>query len=233
MLDDLNAPAPTLDADLTPRPLPSRDEIRRDVIVARRWLALVAADAGDARQARAQDLLAVDPATGRDHLEEVAVRALRIAARTCGTEGEEVQRLARDMVELIYEFSEDAGDRPSPLYFLEPTALLEVLETAVVYIAWDADVRQGPASGCPNTRHLARLARVDEDVIERQLERDGISFQPLGVSRGEMAEMTVGDQLYWCSQRFEFGIDDIPGWLAQFPGFTPTVAISDKDAAGR
>lgn len=67
MLDHLDAPVLTREPDLMPRP--ARDRIGQDVATAHRWLALVAADAGDARQARARDMLAVDPATGRDRLE--------------------------------------------------------------------------------------------------------------------------------------------------------------------
>lgn len=117
------------------------------------------------------------------------------------------------MVELVYEFSEDSGDLQSPLYFLEPTALLEVLETAIALagLAADGVVR--------TSRQLARLARVDQSVLEQVLERDDIDFQPYGVSLREMQEMSAGDQLYWYRQLFVFGLDDAPTWLAQFPGF--------------
>ena len=46
----------------------------------------------------------------------------------------------------------------------------------------------------------------------------------------KMAEMMAADQLYRYRQ-WTLGLDDMPGWLAKFPGFTPTVAIFDKDAA--
>lgn len=46
----------------------------------------------------------------------------------------------------------------------------------------------------------------------------------------KMAEMTTGDQLYRYRQ-WSLGLDDMPGWLAQFLGFTSTVASSDKDDA--
>lgn len=128
------------------------------------------------------------------------------------------------MTELIYEFGEDAGDRQSPLHFLEPTVLLEVLEPAVARIWLEA----GRESW--TTRQLARLARVDVDVMEQVLTRDGIHFEPYGVSLSEMADMTAGDQLYWYTQNFVFELEDAPDWLTQFPGFLPT-ALEQHTAA--
>lgn len=209
MAQDKHHPTTTLD----PRPVPAFATVQQDVSAAETILAKVVADADDPRREKAAHLIAVDPATGRTRLGEIARLAYGhvYQPRTVATEA--IGPLTSDMVKLVYEFSEDAGDAQSPLYFLEPTALLEVLETAIALagLAAEGMVR--------STRQLARLARVDDSVVELALERDGIGFQPYGVSLGEMQEMSEGDRLYWYRQWFVFGLDDAPAWLAQFPGF--------------
>lgn len=204
------------DIDLTPRPVPHHTAMAADVTTAEDWLAHLAAQDGDPRQARARHLLAVDPATGQTRLGEIAELAWQATFDPGKVTADAVEGAAHEMAELIYEFSEDAGERRSPLCFLEPTVMLEVLETAVARCGL-ADTEP---CGWP-TRQLARLARVDVDIMEQILERDGIHFEPYGISLSEMAEMTARDQLYWYKQRFVWEPVDPRNWLAQFPGFVP------------
>lgn len=212
--------------DLSPRPVPEFAAVQRDVAAAEEFLAMVAEDAYDPRCGRARHLIAVDPETGLPRLGQIAALAYGYLFQPGSVSSDALEPLTCDMAHLIYEFGDNSGNFQSPLYFLEPTALLEVLETAIALLG----LAEFPDAG-RSTRQLARLARVDEGVIEQILERDGIAFQPYGVSLAEMAQMSPGDQLYWYRQWFVVEHYNLPEWLSQFPGFVGREAFLTADAA--
>ncbi len=210
------APARDAAPDFTPRPLPEWDTVARDVSIARVWLDRVAADSKDPRSADAKRLVAGDGQTGMTRLEQIARLAHRSAGQPLDVPFEEVAAGYDDMWMLVYDFSEDSGDHESPLYFLEPSSLLDVLEVAT---SWHG-LANRPVCGM-STRQLAQLARVDEKTVEQQLDQDGICFQPYGVSLREMEEMTPAERLFWHGQDFVFESRNFVTWLSKFPGFTP------------
>lgn len=207
---------PEAPPDLTPRPVPAWNAVARDIAVAEVFLRHIAASPEDSRHDRACRLLVRDAQTGRTLLDDIAHLAHATACAPLEAPLDQIKALRSEIWELIYEYSEDCGAHASPLYFTRPTPLLEVLEFANI---WRGLVTE-PITGF-STRDLARLACVDIDVMEQQLWLDGFSYQSYGISLSEMAEMTVADQLFWYRQEFVIGLEDVAGWLAKFPGFTP------------
>lgn len=203
--------------DLTPNPFPSWAEVNACVTLAKDFLSHVAADNEDHRSAAAGALIAPAYQPGTTYFDEIVEAAFRFASSPHSVLMDEVECYQSEMSDLIYDYCEDSGEIKSPLYFPEPSPLLVILETAFIYYL----LAKYPDFGAMSTRHLARLARVDIEVMEQQLTHDEIYFQPYGVSLREMEEMTSGEQMYWYRQYFVFSFKNYMEWLTKFPGFTP------------
>jgi len=214
-----SGPDPEMRPELQPRPLPEWDDVAESVSVAKVWLGLVAADLGDARSDKAQRLLEFGEHSGISRLDEIASLAFRSACLPGSVTALEKLPYTGEMADLIYQYDEDCTGQKSPLDFLEPSPLLQILEMAV------ARSTLGDRRGVVmTTRLLARLARVETNVVEQELFRDEIYCQPYGISLREMDEMTSGDQLFFYRNMFVFNLKDYAGWLSKFPGFTPLEA---------
>lgn len=213
---DIIPPLREMAPDLTPLPVPEWETVEHDLEVAEVFLSEIARSPKDPRHDRARGLLVRDAQTGRSRLGDIVHLCHRTACDPLDAALDQIEAFGAEIWELIYEYSEDCGSYVSPLYFTRPTPLMEVLEFADI---WQGLMTE-PITGF-STRQLARLARVDIEVMEQQLDLDRIQYEPYGISRHEMAEMTAADQLFWYRQLFVFGFKDAASWLTKFPGFTP------------
>lgn len=206
--------------DLTPNRLPTVLEIDNDVVIAQIWLAQVAQTPDDPRCAKAEQLFAQASRSGPTRFEELASLALHTATAPLTVPLAEIKEAYDDLWALTFNFSEDVGIYRSPLHFNRPTGLMDVIEMTT---AWYRIATEEVTSS--STRALARLARVDTEVMEAQMMRDEIPFQDYGISLREMEEMIVSERLFWYDQEFAFKLHDVVGWLQQFPGFTVPAPI--------
>tara|TARA_R110002049_G_scaffold177060_1_gene344176 strand:- start:1984 stop:2649 length:666 start_codon:yes stop_codon:yes gene_type:complete len=213
--------------DLTPNPLPTEAEIDNDAAVAQLWLAQVMRNPGDPRRGKAEQLLTEISRRGPTRFEAVAALALRTATDPLSVPLAEIKEAYSDLWALTFDFSEDVGTYRSPLQFNKPTGLMDVIEMTTAWYRISTETVTAAS-----TRELARLAHVDTEVMEQQLRRDGIGFQPYGISLCEMEDMTAGEQLFWYDQCFAFTLNNVVDWLKKFPGFTAPVPFDPAASVG-